>query len=156
MASLIFRSFPVLESWVVRCSETWRLWRLPLESAPRNFSKTGLAGIISLLAGVFVSFLVGAIVAFAFGYRDAVSLTTIGGGCGHLYRWPGDGNRIRRQLGSDGVECRGWSGKVDSRYDNDAVCGQENWTRDTSIGPHLWWTDGNDQWSRWRTGSHRS
>jgi len=45
-----------------------------------EFRKTGLAGIISLLAGVLVSFLVGAIVAFGFGYRDAVSLTTIGGG----------------------------------------------------------------------------
>lgn len=42
--------------------------------------KTGLSGVISLLLGVAVSFLVGALVAFAFGYRDAVSLTTIGGG----------------------------------------------------------------------------
>jgi malonate transporter MadM subunit len=44
------------------------------------FRKAGLSGILSLLAGVFVSFFVGAAVAYAFGYRDAVSLTTIGGG----------------------------------------------------------------------------
>lgn len=45
-----------------------------------EFRKTGASGIVSLLAGVVVSFIVGACVAFAFGYRDAVSLTTIGGG----------------------------------------------------------------------------
>lgn len=45
-----------------------------------EFRKTGVSGIVSLLAGVVVSFIVGACVAFAFGYRDAVSLTTIGGG----------------------------------------------------------------------------
>jgi len=42
--------------------------------------KAGLSGIVSLLAGVSVSFAVGASVAFAFGYDDAVSMTTIGAG----------------------------------------------------------------------------
>jgi malonate transporter MadM subunit len=45
-----------------------------------EFRKTGLAGIVSLLAGVVISFVVGACVAYAYGYRDAVSMTTIGGG----------------------------------------------------------------------------
>jgi len=45
-----------------------------------EFLKTGLSGVVSLLAGVFVSFFVGAAIAYAFGYRDAVSMTTIGGG----------------------------------------------------------------------------
>lgn len=45
-----------------------------------EFRKTGLSGIVSLLAGVFVSFFVGACAAYAFGYRDAVSITTIGAG----------------------------------------------------------------------------
>jgi malonate transporter MadM subunit len=35
---------------------------------------------VALLAGVFVSFAVGALIAFAFGYIDAVSMTTIGAG----------------------------------------------------------------------------
>ena len=45
-----------------------------------EFRRTGISGIIALLGGVLVSFLVGAIVAAVFGYRDAVSMTTIGGG----------------------------------------------------------------------------
>lgn len=42
--------------------------------------KAGLSGIVSLLAGVGVSFAVGASVAFAFGYDDPISMTTIGAG----------------------------------------------------------------------------
>lgn len=45
-----------------------------------EFLKTGLSGIISLLVGVLASFFIGAMIAYAFGYRDAVSMTTIGGG----------------------------------------------------------------------------
>jgi malonate transporter MadM subunit len=45
-----------------------------------EFRKTGLAGVVALFAGVLVSFFVGACVAWAFGYRDAVSMATIGGG----------------------------------------------------------------------------
>lgn len=45
-----------------------------------EFRRTGISGVVSLLAGVLMSFLVGALVAWSFGYRDAVSLTTIGGG----------------------------------------------------------------------------
>ena len=45
-----------------------------------EFRRTGMSGVISLLAGVLVSFFIGALVAFACGYRDAVSMTTIGGG----------------------------------------------------------------------------
>jgi malonate transporter MadM subunit len=45
-----------------------------------EFLKTGVSGILSLLCGVSLSFVVGAGVAYAFGYRDPVSMTTIGGG----------------------------------------------------------------------------
>lgn len=45
-----------------------------------EFWKTGWSGVLSLFLCVFVSFFVGACVAWGFGYRDAVSLTTIGGG----------------------------------------------------------------------------
>ena len=45
-----------------------------------EFLKTGINGIVALFTGVLLSFFIGALVAYAFGYRDAVSLTTIGGG----------------------------------------------------------------------------
>lgn len=44
------------------------------------FRRTGLAGAVSLALGLVVSFVAGASVGWAFGYRDAVSLTTLGGG----------------------------------------------------------------------------
>lgn len=59
-----------------------------------EFRKTGLSGIVSLLAGVVVSFIVGACVAFAFGYRDAVSLTTIGGGAATYIVGPVTGSAL--------------------------------------------------------------
>jgi len=42
--------------------------------------KAGLGAALSLLAGLGVSFAVGAAVAFAFGYTDPVSMTTLGAG----------------------------------------------------------------------------
>ncbi|MCA9174944.1 MAG: malonate transporter subunit MadM [Planctomycetales bacterium] len=45
-----------------------------------EFLKTGIGGVVSLLVGVLSSFFIGAMIAYAFGYRDAVSMTTIGGG----------------------------------------------------------------------------
>lgn len=45
-----------------------------------EFARSGVIGAVSLLAGLFTSFLVGGLIAYAFGYRDAVSITTIGAG----------------------------------------------------------------------------
>jgi malonate transporter MadM subunit len=59
-----------------------------------EFRKAGISGIVSLLAGVFSSFFVGAMVAYAFGYRDAVSLTTIGGGAATYIVGPVTGGAI--------------------------------------------------------------
>lgn len=42
--------------------------------------KGGVIGAVSLLTGLVTAFLVGGAVAYGFGYRDAVSLTTIGAG----------------------------------------------------------------------------
>ena len=46
----------------------------------RELARAGASGVISLFTGVFVSFTIGAAVAYAFGYTDPVSMTTIGGG----------------------------------------------------------------------------
>jgi malonate transporter MadM subunit len=42
--------------------------------------KAGWLGVIALVLGTLLPFIVGVAVAYAFGYRDAVSLTTIGAG----------------------------------------------------------------------------
>jgi len=45
-----------------------------------EIKNAGFRGVISLFIGVVLSFIVGVIFAFVFGYRDAVSITTIGAG----------------------------------------------------------------------------
>ena len=45
-----------------------------------ELKKAGVVGAISVVVGVVLSFAVGAIVAVAFGYSDAVSISTIGAG----------------------------------------------------------------------------
>ena len=42
--------------------------------------KAGLIGVVALLLGTVLPFIVGASIAYAFGYSDAVSMTTIGAG----------------------------------------------------------------------------
>lgn len=56
--------------------------------------KAGASGIISLLAGVIVSFYIGATVAFLFGYTDPVSMTTIGAGAATYIVGPVTGTAI--------------------------------------------------------------
>ncbi len=46
----------------------------------REIRKGGAAGILSILLGVLVAAVVGAVIALAFGYTDPVSMATIGGG----------------------------------------------------------------------------
>lgn len=46
----------------------------------QDMRRCGFSGILSLFVGVFVSFILGAAVAYAFGYTDPISLTTIGAG----------------------------------------------------------------------------
>ncbi len=45
-----------------------------------KIKQAGLAGVIALLLGVTFSFFLGVLIAFAMGYSDALSLTTIGAG----------------------------------------------------------------------------
>ncbi|MBI0576800.1 malonate transporter subunit MadM [Neobacillus cucumis] len=62
-----------------------------------NFSeikKAGINGVLSLFIGVILSFVVGVIIALAFGYRDAVSLTTIGAGTATYIVGPVTGSAI--------------------------------------------------------------
>ena len=45
-----------------------------------ELKKAGVAGVVSIFAGVIVSFVVGGAVAVLFGYTDAAAITTIGAG----------------------------------------------------------------------------
>ena len=45
-----------------------------------EIKKCGVVGVVALLTGVILTFFVGALVAVAFGYRDAVSISTIAAG----------------------------------------------------------------------------
>jgi malonate transporter MadM subunit len=56
--------------------------------------RAGMSAVISLLAGVFGSFFVGGLVAYAFGYTDAVSVTTIGAGAATYIVGPVTGSAI--------------------------------------------------------------
>lgn len=45
-----------------------------------EIKKSGIIGVISLMVGIVFTFILGVLVAAAFGYRDAVSVTTIAAG----------------------------------------------------------------------------
>jgi malonate transporter MadM subunit len=59
-----------------------------------EIKRAGMGAVVSLLVGVFGSFLVGAAVAFAFGYSDPVSMTTIGAGAATYIVGPVTGTAI--------------------------------------------------------------
>ncbi len=56
--------------------------------------QAGLAGAVSLIAGIFLSFFLGAIIALLMGYRDPVSLATIGAGAGTYIIGPVTGTAL--------------------------------------------------------------
>lgn len=56
--------------------------------------RAGLGAVLSLLVGVLASFAVGAAVAWAFGYRDPVSMTTLGAGAATYIVGPVTGTAI--------------------------------------------------------------
>jgi malonate transporter MadM subunit len=62
-----------------------------------ELKKTGLVGAFSVVFGVVLSFVVGALVAFAFGYTDAVSVSTIGAGAATYIVGPVTGTALGAQ-----------------------------------------------------------
>lgn len=60
----------------------------------REIKRAGAAGVVSLALGLAVSFIVGAAVALAFGYRDAESLATIGAGAATYIVGPVTGTAV--------------------------------------------------------------
>ena len=60
----------------------------------QEIKKSGVAGVLSLLVGVFLSFLAGVLVAAAFGYTDPESLATIGAGAATYIVGPVTGTAV--------------------------------------------------------------
>lgn len=60
----------------------------------RELKRSGLPGALSLMIGVVLSFIVGAGVALAFGYRDAESIATIGAGAATYIVGPVTGTAV--------------------------------------------------------------
>ncbi|MGY4710407.1 malonate transporter subunit MadM [Mycolicibacterium sp. CBM1] len=60
----------------------------------QEIRRSGLTGILSIVLGVLVSFVVGAAIAGAFGYRDAASLATIGAGAATYIVGPVTGTAV--------------------------------------------------------------
>ncbi|MBE1515089.1 malonate transporter subunit MadM [Nesterenkonia halotolerans] len=60
----------------------------------QEIKKSGAAGVVALIAGILVSFVVGAAVAAAFGYTDPESMATIGAGAATYIVGPVTGTAI--------------------------------------------------------------
>ena len=65
-----------------------------------NLKKAGLPGIVSLIIGVGFSFVVGALVAVAFGYKNPVDIATIGGGAVTFIVGPVTGTALGASAGA--------------------------------------------------------
>jgi malonate transporter MadM subunit len=59
-----------------------------------EFKSTGLSGVVSLLAGIVSAFIIGGVVAYGAGYRDAVSVTTIAAGAATFIVGPITGSAL--------------------------------------------------------------
>lgn len=77
-----------------------------------TIKKAGIIGAVSIILGVIVSFIVGALVAVAFGYKDAVSITTIGAGAATYIVGPVTGTALG--AGSDVIALSVAAGLVKS------------------------------------------
>jgi malonate transporter MadM subunit len=61
--------------------------------------RAGLVGALSIIIGVILSFVVGAVVAILFGYTDAVSISTIGAGAATYIVGPVTGTALGAESG---------------------------------------------------------
>lgn len=60
----------------------------------KHLKNAGMIGAISIIFGVILSFIIGAMVALIFGYNDAVSVTTIGAGAATYIVGPVTGSAL--------------------------------------------------------------
>ncbi|SDD36609.1 malonate transporter, MadM subunit [Paracoccus isoporae] len=60
----------------------------------QEIRRSGMVGVLSLLLGIVLSFVVGAAVALMFGYNDSVSMTTLGAGAATYIVGPVTGSAL--------------------------------------------------------------
>ena len=76
-------SYPIFAGMALLGSSMFRDFTIVSTAMGVRFSElraTGLAGILSLIIGVTVTFFIGGLIGYAMGYTDAKSFTTIGAG----------------------------------------------------------------------------
>ena len=118
----------------------------------QELRKAGVVGIVSIFAGVIVSFVVGALVALAFGYTDAESITTIGAGAVTYIVGPVTGTAIGAS--SDVIALA--VAAVDPRDDWYAAGGQPHWSEQCAVGHGIRRADGHNERSGRGACGHRS
>jgi malonate transporter MadM subunit len=76
-------SYPAFAGLAILGGSMFRDFTIVSTAMGVHFSElraTGLAGVLSLLIGVTITFFIGGLIGYAMGYTDAVSFTTIGAG----------------------------------------------------------------------------
>jgi hypothetical protein len=101
--------------------------------------KSGFIGATSVLLGVVLSFIVGAVVAVLFGYTDPAEITTIGAGAATYIVGPVTGTALG--VGSDIIALSIAPG--DDRHPH---CCAANWIDQPAFSHGLWRFDGHHQW----------
>lgn len=118
--------FPMLAGMALLGGSMMRDFAIVATAMGASFSelkKTGMAGIISLLVGVTVTFFVGGAIGYSMGYTDAISFTTIGGRCLHLYCRTHHRGGNRRVVRFDRYQHCDWSNENNFCDHHYAHCG---------------------------------
>ena len=115
-----------------------------------ELKKAGAAGALSVVIGVVLSFVVGALVAVLFRVHRSGGNQHDRSGSGNLHRRPGDRNGARRGLWRHRTERCRWADEIGVGHDWHSAGGGAHRPEQSVLCDDLRWADGNDQWSRRR------
>ena len=117
--------------------------------------RAGWVGALSVVLGVVLSFAVGAVVAVAFGFSDAVSISTIGAGAATYIVGPVTGTALGAGLSGDRIECCCGPSQGDPSYGGNTIGGEPYRPGQSSSGSHLWRSYGYHKWCSRRASGDR-
>ena len=121
-----------------------------------EIKKAGLAGILSLLTGITITFFTGALIAFAMGYTDVKSMTTIGAGACTYIVGPVTGSAIGASSEVIAISIATGVVKNNRYYDRNATGCRSDRARQSAFRDGVWRFDWNYQRCGRRTGGDRS